>query len=124
MDHAVLSHVPSTAEHPEGQLEVAVAYNRGARAAMRLANFIRAQGWEAKAHCGPWASTLSMMPARCVRPSASGKTVAYQPYPRLVPPGGGDDITRLPDAPDASGADDFARTARCPNACPPDGSST
>jgi epoxyqueuosine reductase QueG len=125
MDHAILSQVPSTAERPEGQLEVAVAYNRGARAAMKLTNFIRAQGWDAKAHSGPWASTLSMMPAALAcgmgelgkhgslinRTYGSSFRLAAVTTP----------LPLVPDTPDAFGADDFcARCQACRNACPPD----
>lgn len=124
MDHAILSQVPSTAEHPEGQLEVAVAYNRGARAAMALANFVRAQGWDAKAHSGPWASTLSMMPAALAcgfgELGKHGSLInrTYGSSFRLAA------VTTVlplePDAPDAFGADDFcARCHVCRNACPP-----
>jgi epoxyqueuosine reductase QueG len=125
MDHAILSQVPSTAEHPEGQLEVAVAYNRGARAAMKLANFVRAQGWDAKPHSGPWASTLSMMPAALacgfgelgkhgsLINRVHGSSFRLAAVTTALP--------LVPDAPDAFGADDFcARCQVCRNACPPD----
>ncbi len=125
MDHAILSQVPSTAEHPEGQLEVAVAYNRGARAAMKLANFVRAQGWDAKPHSGPWASTLSMMPAALacglgelgkhgsLINRVHGSSFRLAAVTTALP--------LVPDALDAFGADDFcARCQVCRNACPPD----
>jgi epoxyqueuosine reductase len=125
MDHAILSQVPSTAEHPEGQLEVAVAYNRGARAAMKLANFVRAQGWDASAHLGPWASMLSMMPAALacgfgelgkhgsLINRVHGSSFRLAAVTTALP--------LVPDAPDAFGADDFCtRCQVCRNACPPD----
>lgn len=125
MDHAILSQVPSTAELPEGQLEVAVAYNRGARAAMKLANFVRAQGWDASAHSGPWASMLSMMPAALacgfgelgkhgsLINRVHGSSFRLAAVTTALP--------LVPDAPDAFGADDFCtRCQVCRNACPPD----
>jgi epoxyqueuosine reductase len=125
MDHAILSQVPSTAEHPEGQLEVAVAYNRGARAAMKLANFVRTQGWDASAHSGPWASMLSMMPAALacgfgelgkhgsLINRVHGSSFRLAAVTTALP--------LVPDAPDAFGADDFCtRCQVCRNACPPD----
>jgi len=125
MDHAILSQVPSTAEHPKGQLEVAVAYNRGARAAMKLANFVRTQGWDASAHSGPWASMLSMMPAALacgfgelgkhgsLINRVHGSSFRLAAVTTALP--------LVPDAPDAFGADDFCtRCQVCRNACPPD----
>ena len=125
MDHAILSQVPSTAEHPEGQLEVAVAYNRGTRAAMKLANFVRAQGWDASAHSGPWASMFSMMPAALacgfgelgkhgsLINRVHGSSFRLAAVTTALP--------LVPDAPDAFGADDFCtRCQVCRNACPPD----
>lgn len=125
MDHAALSRVPSTAEDPEGQLEVARAYNRGARAAMRLANFIRAHGYDAHAHQGPWAGALNMIPAALAcgfgelgkhgsiinrRLGSSFRLAAVTTALPLVA-----------DPPDAFGADAFCtRCQVCRNACPPD----
>ncbi len=125
MDHAALSRVPSSAEDPEGQLEVARAYNRGARAAMRLANFIRAHGYDAQPHQGPWAGALNMIPAALAcgfgelgkhgsiinrRLGSSFRLAAVTTALPLVA-----------DSPDEFGADAFCtRCQVCRNACPPD----
>ena len=125
MDHGLLAEVPSTAEHPVGQLEVARAYNRGARVAMRVTNFIRAQGWDAQAHSGPWAGALNMIPAALASGFGElgkhGSIInrAFGSSFRLAAVT--TDLPLVPDVPDAFGADDFcARCQVCRDACPPD----
>jgi epoxyqueuosine reductase len=125
MDHARLSEQPSTAANVTAQVEVAEQYNRGARAAMRLANFIRGQGYAADPHQGPWAGALSMMPAALAcgfgelgrHGSLINRTHGSSFRLAAV-------TTELPlvaDAPDAFGADDFCtRCQVCTDACPPD----
>jgi ferredoxin len=125
MDHARLSDQPSTAANVTAQVEVAEQYNRGARAAMGLANFIRGQGYAADPHQGPWAGALSMMPAAMAcgfgELGKHGSLInrTYGSSFRLAAV-----TTELPlvaDAPDAFGADDFcARCQVCIDACPPD----
>jgi epoxyqueuosine reductase len=125
MDHALLSEVPSTADHPEGQLEVARAYNRGARAAMNLANFIRAHGHDARPHQGPWAGALNMLPAALAcgfgelgkHGSIINRVLGSSFRLAAVTTG----LPLLTDNPDAFGADEFCtRCQVCRNACPPD----
>jgi ferredoxin len=125
MDHARLSAQPSTPANVTAQVEVAEQYNRGARAAMRLANFIRGQGYAADPHQGPWAGALSMMPAALAcgfgelgkHGSLINRTHGSSFRLAAV-------TTELPlvaDVPDAFGADDFCtRCQVCTDACPPD----
>ena len=63
MDHARLSRVPSSADDPEGQLEVCDQYNRGARVVNWLTHWIRSQGYMAQPHAGPWVGSLNLLPA-------------------------------------------------------------
>jgi Pyruvate/2-oxoacid:ferredoxin oxidoreductase delta subunit len=124
MDHARLSRVPSSADDPEGQLEVADQYNRGARVANLTAQWIREQGYKARPHAGPWVGSLNLVPFAIAagfgelgrhgsiinrRYGSSFRLAAVET-----------DMPLLPDAPDTFGADDFcARCRVCSDACPP-----
>lgn len=125
MDHALLSRVPSTAEDTTGQMEVAVAYNRGARVAMRVTNHIRALGYEAQPHAGPWAGALNMIPAALAcgfgELGKHGSIINRTHGSSFRLAAVTTDLPLVPDAPDAFGADDFCtRCQVCRNACPPD----
>lgn len=63
MDHARLAQAPSSDTDTASALEVSVQYNRGARAASHLANWIRGQGYQSEAHAGPWAGPMTLTPA-------------------------------------------------------------
>jgi epoxyqueuosine reductase len=125
MDHAQLSQAPATEEKPAGALEVAVQYNRGARVAMNVANWIRAQGYDATPHQGPWAGSLSMLPAALAcgfgELGKHGSIInrTYGSSFRLAAVT--TDMPLAGDAPDAFGADDFCVNCQvCADACPPD----
>lgn len=125
MDHDRLSEVPSTAENPTGQMEVALAYNRGARVAMRVANFIRGLGYEATPHSGPWAGALNMLPAALAcgfgELGKHGSIINRNLGSSFRLAAVSTDLPLAADAPDALGADEFcARCQVCRNACPPD----
>ena len=62
-DHQELDKVPPSLKQPDSAVEVARQYNRAARVCRELANYILAQGYDAKPWAGPFASALSMMPA-------------------------------------------------------------
>ena len=63
MDHARLAQAPSSDTDTASALEVSVQYNRGARAAAHLANWIRGQGYNSESHAGPWAGPMTLTPA-------------------------------------------------------------
>ena len=63
MDHDKLAQAPSSDEDTASALEVAVQYNRAARAAANLANWIRDQGYQSTPHGGPWAGPMTLIPA-------------------------------------------------------------
>ena len=63
MDHQELDKVPPSLKKPDSAVEVARQYNRAARVCREVANYILAQGYDAKPWAGPFASALSMMPA-------------------------------------------------------------
>jgi ferredoxin len=125
MDHARLSLVPSSAEDPEGQLEVCDQYNRGARVVNWLAHWIRSQGYQAKPHAGPWVGSLNLLPAAIAcgfgELGKHGSLInrKYGSSFRLAAVE--TDLPLLHDAPDSFGADDFCAGCQvCANECPPD----
>jgi epoxyqueuosine reductase len=125
MDHARLSHQPSTADNVTAQVEIAEQYNRGARAAMRLANFIRGQGYAADPHQGPWAGALSMMPAAIAcgfgELGRHGSLINRMLGSSFRLAAVTTELPLVADAPETFGADDFcARCQVCSDACPPD----
>ncbi len=63
MDYEMLSTAPSTIDDVRAAAEVAWKYNKAARAARNLANFILQNGYEAKTYPGPMATALNMIPA-------------------------------------------------------------
>jgi Pyruvate/2-oxoacid:ferredoxin oxidoreductase delta subunit len=125
MDHVRLSRVPSSADDPEGQLEVCDQYNRGARVVNWLAHWIRSQGYNAIPHAGPWVGSLNLLPAAIAcgfgelgkhgslinrRYGSSFRLAAVET-----------DMPLIADAPDHFGADDFCLKCQvCTNGCPPD----
>jgi len=121
MDHALLSTAP---EAPAG-IEVLRQYNRGHRAATRLANWIRGQGWNARGFGVPFATPLVMIPAAIAaglgelgkhgslinRRLGASFRLAYV----LT------DLPLIADRPDRFGVDEFCLNCRlCTSECPPD----
>lgn len=121
MDYEQLSTAP---EAPSG-IEVLRQYNRGHRAATKLANWIRTQGWTARGFGVPFATPVLMIPAAIAaglgelgkhgslinRKLGSSFRLAYV-------------LTDLPlvaDRPDHFGVDEFCTNCRlCTAECPPD----
>lgn len=124
MNHARLSRVPSSAQDPEGQLEVCDQYNRGARVASYTAQWIRSLGYHAAPHAGPWVGSLNLLPA-----AISAGFGELGKHGSLINRRHGSSFrlaaveTDLPlrvDRSDRFGADDFcARCRVCADACPP-----
>jgi Pyruvate/2-oxoacid:ferredoxin oxidoreductase delta subunit len=120
MDYSKLSTAPAKPH----AYEVLSQYNRGQRAAIALANWIRKQGWHARGHCGPLAGPVSIIPAAIAaglgelgkhgsminRKYGSSFRLAYV-------------LTELPlaeDRPDDLGVDQFCTNCQlCTNLCPP-----
>ena len=120
MDHAKLA----TAPEIEAAEEVQAQYNRGARAARKLANWLRGQGWEARPHGGPYAGAVNLVPvALACGFGELGK------HGSIINPDHGSafrlacvltDAPLVPDAPRAFGADSFCAACQiCAEACPP-----
>ncbi|MBL6958747.1 MAG: 4Fe-4S dicluster domain-containing protein [Rhodospirillales bacterium] len=121
MEYGPLSQAPSTTT----QVEVHKQYARGARAAVALARWIREQGFDAKAHGGPRAGPMLLLPAAIAagfgelgkhgsminRQYGSLFRLAYVMT----------DMPLMADSPDDFGADGFCTNCRvCTRACPVD----
>jgi epoxyqueuosine reductase QueG len=125
MDHGRLATAPATPENTASQVEVADQYNRGARAAKALAAFIRAQGFAAEPHAGPWAGAMTLVPAAIAAGLGElgkhGSIInrAFGSSFRLAAVS--TDMPLEVDRPDIFGADDFCLACQvCARACPPD----
>jgi epoxyqueuosine reductase len=118
--------VPSSAEDPEGQLEVCDQYNRGARVVNWLAHWIRAQGYEAKPHAGPWVGSLNLLPAAIAcgfgELGKHGSLINREYGSSFRLAAVETDLPLLFDAPDAASAPTTfcAGCQVCANECPPD----
>jgi ferredoxin len=121
MDHAELGKAPAV----DAAAEVAKQYNRGQRAARKLANWIRAQGWHAHGHGGPGAGPFQLIPAALAAGFGElgkhGSIINRKFGSSFRLAAVLTELLLLPDAPDIFGADDFCLNCRlCTNECPPD----
>ena len=121
MDHAELSAAPSD----RSQTEVQKQYDRGSRAAIRLAGWMRDQGWDAKPHGGPAAGPVVMIPAAIeaglgeLGKHGSMINREYGSSFRLACVM--TDMPLVADRADVFGADDFCTSCQlCTNVCPVD----
>lgn len=125
MDHARLAQAPSSDEDTVSALEVAVQYNRSARVAAHLANWIRGQGFHATSHAGPWAGPMTLTPAALAcglgELGKHGNIINRQYGSSFRLSGVITDMPLMADETDEFGADEFCtRCQVCINACPPD----
>jgi len=63
MDFDKFAAAPSSDTDTRSALEVSDKYNKGARAAAHLSNWIRGHGYNATPHAGPWAGSITLTPA-------------------------------------------------------------
>ncbi len=120
MDHARLA----TAPLPSAAREVCDQYNRGHRAAFRLADWIRGQGYAAQGHGGPGAGPINLIPAALAAGFGElgkhGSIINRTLGSSFRLAGVATELPLLPDRPDAFGADDFCLSCQvCAAACPP-----
>ena len=125
MDHARLAQAPSSDTDTASALEVSVQYNRGARAAAHLANWIRNQGFHAEPHAGPWAGPLTLTPAAIAcgfgELGKHGNIINHQYGSSFRVSAVVTDMPLQADGVDEFGADGFCtRCQVCINACPVD----
>jgi len=124
-DYESLSKAPPTAEDLSAYHELHDQYNRGARAANRLTNFIREQGYQAEAFPGPMADALAMIPAAIQAGLGElgkhGSMINRQFGSAFRLSAVTTDMPLVDDNVDVFGADDFCINCQvCRNACPPD----
>jgi epoxyqueuosine reductase QueG len=125
MDHQRSEHLPITAQHPDWAHETAVQYNRGSRAAKKLARWIAEQGYRARPHAGPWVGSLNLIPAAIAAGMGElgkhGSLINRELGSSFRLAAVETDMPVAPfDGPDVFGADDFCLNCQvCTNACPP-----
>lgn len=123
MDHGALAQSPPSDTNTASALEVATQYNRGAKAAAVLGNWIRQQGYIAHAHAGPWAGSLTLIPAALAcgfgELGKHGSIINRQLGSMLRLSAVVTDMPLVADSSDEFGADEFCtRCQVCINACP------
>lgn len=119
-----LRQVPSNETNGIGVTEIGDQYARGTRASYALANWIRSQGYNAKAYPGPGADALLLIP-----PAIDSGLGELGKHGSLITPQFGSgvrlagittDMPLVASAPLRFGADEFCKTCQiCTNACPP-----
>ena len=120
MDYDRLSTAPAVA----AGVEVIETYNRGTRAARKLANWIHAQGYRAEAHGGPLAGPVNLIPAALAAGFGElgkhGSIINRKLGSSFRLAAVRTDLPLVSDRPDLFGADDFCASCQlCSAACPP-----
>jgi NAD-dependent dihydropyrimidine dehydrogenase PreA subunit len=120
MDYDHLATAPELA----AGIEVLEQYNRGTRAARRLANWIRSQGWSARAHGGPTAGPVNLIPAALAAGFGElgkhGSIINRQLGSSFRLASVLTDLPLTADHEDVFGGDDFCLNCQlCTSACPP-----
>ena len=123
-DYDKLKEVPSDETNGVGVTEIGRQYARGTRVAYALANWIRAQGYDAQAYPGPSASALLLIPPAIASGLGElgkhGSLINRHYGAGLRLAGVTTDMPLVATRPDRFGADDFCTTCEvCTRACPP-----
>lgn len=124
-NYEMMRHAPPGPGNHYSNTEVRRQYNRGARAATKLANYIRQQGYGAEPHFGPDAKALNMIPAALAAGFGElgkhGSIINRQLGSNFRLSAVSTDMPLKPDEQDMFGADDFCTNCNvCTSACPPD----
>jgi Pyruvate/2-oxoacid:ferredoxin oxidoreductase delta subunit len=125
MDQRELAKGPPREEDLSSADEVSRQYNRAARAAKALANFIRGLGWPADARTGPMSGDLTMIPAAIEagigQLGKHGSMINDEWGASFRLAAVTTDLPLVADAPRDLGVDDFCtRCQVCSSLCPPD----
>lgn len=123
-DYDKMKHAPPGPGNHYSNTEVRKQYNRGARASKKIANCIRALGFNATPHHGPDADSLLMIPAAIAAGLGElgkhGSIINRQFGSNFRLAAVSTDIPLIPHRPDEFGADDFCVNCHiCTDACPP-----
>jgi NAD-dependent dihydropyrimidine dehydrogenase PreA subunit len=113
----------ATAPELDSVVEVFTQYNRGGRAALALAAWIRGQGYQADAHSGPKAGPVNMIPAALAcglgELGKHGSMINRHVGASFRLASVLTDLPLVADSPDEFGADEFCRTCKlCMKKCP------
>lgn len=124
-DYERLKQVPSDETNGVGVAEIGDQYARGTRAAFALANWIRSQGYTAKAYPGPAANALLLIPPAIASGLGElgkhGSMISRQFGSGFRLAGVTTDMPLVGTSPDRFGADEFCATCQiCTRECPPD----
>ena len=124
-DYDKLRQVPSSEANGVGVTDVGEQYARGTRASFALANWIREQGYSARAFPGPAADALLLIPpavqAGLGELGKHGSLISRQYGSGFRLAGVTTSMPLVASSPDVFGADDFCtRCQICTNECPPD----
>jgi epoxyqueuosine reductase len=119
-----LKQVPSNEVNGAGITDVGAQYARGTRASFAVANWIRAQGYHAKAYPGPSAEALLLIPPAIASGLGElgkhGSIISRQFGSGVRLAGVTTTMPLVSTAPDTFGADEFCTACQvCTNACPP-----
>ena len=119
-----LKQVPSNATNGVGVTEIGDQYARGTRASYALANWIRSQGYNAKAFPGPGADALLLIPpavdSGLGELGKHGSLITRQFGSGVRLAGITTDMPLVASSPRRFGADEFCASCQvCTNACPP-----
>ena len=120
-----LKQVPSDETNGVGVIDVADQYARGTRASYALANWIRAQGYNARPYPGPAADALLLIPpaiaAGLGELGKHGSLISRQFGSGVRLAGVTTDMPLVATAPDCFGGDEFCLNCQvCTRACPPE----
>jgi epoxyqueuosine reductase len=119
-----LKEVPSDSTNGVGVVDVGDQYARGTRSSYALANWIRAQGYNAKPYPGPSASALLLIPPAIASGLGElgkhGSLISRKFGSGVRLAGVTTDMPLIATEPMRFGADEFCSTCQvCTNACPP-----
>ena len=125
MDQRELAKGPPRQEDVSSAEEVSRQYNRAARAAKALANFIRGLGWAAEARTGPMSGDFTMIPAAIEAGMGQlgkhGSIINDTWGASFRLSAVTTDLPLVSDGPRDIGVDDFcSRCQVCSSLCPPD----
>jgi epoxyqueuosine reductase QueG len=123
-NYECLKEVPSDETNGVGVVDVGDQYARGTRSSYALANWIRAQGYNATPYPGPSAGALVLIPpaiaAGLGELGKHGSLISRKFGSGVRLAGVTTDMPLVSAAPDRFGADEFCPTCQvCTNACPP-----